>query len=102
MFQRDYSAVYFRPGACKTNLGVNGEGEIDRRRSAWQFYYFTLRRKAVDLFRIKVQLQRIEELPGVFYLLLPLDQPLEPHKSLILFGVGAAPPLLVFPMGGDS
>src|SRR5579871_1271507 len=65
MAQRHHASVDFGADARMTNLGMNGIGKINRRRISRQNDYFALRRKGIDLFRIKINFQRRKKFVGI-------------------------------------
>jgi hypothetical protein len=68
---------------------------------ARQHAHLALRREAVDLLRVEVELQRVQELVRVLDLLLPLEQLPQPgERAVVLVDAGAA--LLVLPVRGNA
>src|ERR1041384_142389 len=100
--QWNYSPVHLGSSTRQSDLGVYGEGEIHRSSSSGKLDYFPLRRKAVDFLWIEIELERIKEFSRVSYLLLPLDEALQPDKGFVFFGVGSAASFFVFPMRRNS
>src|SRR6185436_7395160 len=94
-------AVHARAHALMTDLGVDAVGEVDGRRPPGQGLDLALGREAVDLLRVEVELERVQELVRVLDLLLPFQELAHPGEGLVVL-VRAAPALLVFPMGGDA
>ena len=64
------------------DLGVDGVGEIHRRRPRRQRHDQALRREDVHLVLLQVDLERLEELDGVRRLPLPIDDALQPGDLL--------------------
>ena len=102
IFKRHYSPIDFGSDASEPHLCVNEEREVDRCRSPRQLNHLTLRSEAIDFLGIKIQFERIEKLARIFYFLLPLDQPLQPHKGFVFVRMRASPSFLVFPVCGDA
>ena len=98
--QRHHLAVHPRADTLVADVGVNRVGEVDRRRVARQRLHFTLRREDVDLFRIQLDLQVLQELLRVADLLLPLEQLTQPQEVLLV-ATGADAPFLVLPVRRD-
>ena len=99
--QRHHLAVDARADALVADVGVDGVGEIDRRRAARKRLDLPLRGEDVDLFRIEIDFQVLDELVRIADLLLhfeKLPQPLE----VALVAMVADAPFLVFPVRGDA
>ncbi len=99
--QRDDLAVDTRTDALVPDLGVDGVGEINGRCVAWEGLDRAFGREAVDLLRVEVDLERVQELVGVLDLLLPLEQLPQPGKGLVVL-VRTGAPFLVLPVRGDA
>ena len=82
--QRHHLAVHPGPDALVADLGVDGVGEVDGRRAAGQHLDLALRREAVHLLRVEVELQRLQELARVLDLLLPLEQLPQPGEGVVV------------------
>ena len=79
---------------------MHGIGEIDGTRSRRQHHHASLRREAVDFFRVQVELQCGVEIGRIADLLLPLHQLPEPRDPLIVLRAALA--LLVLPVRRDA
>ena len=82
------------------DVGVDGIGEVDRRRPVGQHLDLAARREGVDLLRIEVDLHVGHELLRVAQLLVRLEQLPHPLEVLLVAG-GADPALLVLPVRRD-
>ncbi len=82
------------------DLGVNAVGEIDRRGVARQHHNFAFRREGVDLFGIKIDLQRGKKFVGIADVALPLDHLPQPSQPLLVLRRDGA--VFIFPVGGDA
>ena len=99
--QRDHLAVDPRAHALVADVGVDAVREVDGGRTAGQRPHLALRREDVDLLRIEVDLQVLQELLRVADLLLDLEQ--LPHPlEVALVAVVADAAFLVFPVRGDA
>src|SRR5689334_11345517 len=81
----------------RADLGVDGEGEVDRRRSLGELNDVTGRREDEDLVLIEIELEELEKLVRRFRVHLELDHLPEPGQVTIQL-VGALGVLLVAPM----
>ena len=95
--ERHQAAVDPRPDAAVAHLGVDGVGEVDRRRAGRQRDDLALGREDVDLVLLQVELQRLEELDRVVGLAVDVGDALEPRhlRGVVLLG-------LVAPVGRDA
>ena len=88
------------------DLGVHGVGEVDRGRAGGQADDAALRREDVDLFRADLEPQRVEELPRVGRLGLPVGDVREPGHvgvdATCASGFAAVHALLVLPVRRDA
>ena len=82
MLQRHELAGDTRTDATVADLGVDGVGEVDRRRPDGQVDHITFGGEDVDLVLLQIGLQVHEELDGVRPLVLPVDDPVEPRQLL--------------------
>ena len=98
--QRHHLAVDARADALVADVGVDRVGEVHRRRVARQRLHLALRREDVDLLRVELDLQVLQELLRIAHLLLPLEQLAQPQEVLLV-AVGADAPFLVLPVRGD-
>ena len=99
--QRHHLAVDARADALVADVGVDGVGEVDRRRAARQRLDLALRREDVDLLRIQLDLQVLQELLRIAHLLLPFEQLAQPDEVLLV-AIGADAPFLVLPVRRDA
>ncbi len=99
--QRHHAAVDARADALVADVGVDAVREVDRRRAARQRPHFALRREDVDLLRIEIDLQVLQELLRVADLLLHLEQLAHPLE-VALVAVVADAAFLVLPVRGDA
>src|SRR5215831_3203339 len=84
VLERDYPAIDLGAAAGQADLGMDRKRKVYGRRSARQLDDLSLGRKTIDLVRVQVELELVQEFAGVFDLLLPLDQALEPDECFIL------------------
>ena len=99
--ERHHLAVDARADALVADVGVDRVGEVDRRRAARQRLDQPLRREGVDLLRIELDLQVLDELLRVADFLLLLEQ--LPHPlEVALVALIADAPFLVLPVRGDA
>src|SRR5690606_2289711 len=100
--QRHDLAVDLGPDASLADLGVNGVGEIDRRRTLGKVDDVAARREDEDLVGEEVHLHRLEELLRILEVLLPLHQLAQPGEFLLVILEVAGAALLVRPVRGDA
>ena len=98
--ERHHLAVDPCADALVADVGVNRVGEIDRRRIARKRLDLSPRREDVDLFRIELDLQVLQELLRVAHLLLPFEQLAQPDEVLLV-AASADTSFLVFPVRRD-
>ena len=98
--QRDHLAVDARPDALMAQVGVDRVREVDRGRAARQRFHQPLRREDVDLFRVELDLQVLDELLRVVHFLLRFEQLAHPLEVAIVALVADAP-FLVLPVRRD-
>ncbi len=95
--QGHHLAVDARADALMADVGVDGVGEIDRRRAARQGLHHALRGEGVDLFGVQLDLEVLDEFLRVGHLLLVLEE--LPHPlEIALVALIADAALLVFPV----
>ncbi len=82
--QRDHASIHLRAHAAVPDFGVNGVGEIDRRRFPRQHNDFPLRSKGINLFRIKIDLQCRKKFVGIGNVPLPLHHLTKPCQPLLV------------------
>ena len=99
--ERHHLAVHARADAAVADVGVNGVGEVERRRAAWERLDLAFRREDVDLLRVEVDLQVVDELLRIADLLLPLEQLAHPLEVPLVALVADAA-FLVLPVRGDA
>ena len=105
--QRHQAAVDPGTDGVVADLGVDGVGEVDRRRPDRQPDHVAARGEHEHLGAVDLEAQRVEELPRVVDLVLPVEQLAQPlHVGLggvggLALGAGAHV-LLVLPVGGDA
>ena len=100
MAQRHHAPVHLGADAGVADFGVHAVGEVDGCGVARQNYNFAFGRESVDLFGIKIDLQRGKKFVGITDVALPLNHLPQPREALfILRGDGA---VFVFPVGGDA
>src|SRR5437868_3310627 len=63
--QRNDTAIYLGPGASIANGRVNGICKVDRRSASRQLNDLAHRREGVNVLRIEVELQRLDEVLGI-------------------------------------
>src|SRR5262245_15991335 len=98
--QRYHPPVYSCADALVPNVGMNGVRKVNRSRAPRQGLHFSLGREDVDLFGIQIDLEVLQELLRIAYLLLDLEQLAHPVK-IALVAVVTDPPFLVLPVGGN-
>ena len=97
--QRHDGAVDLRADAMVAHLGMDGVGEIHRRRPGAQAHGLALRREHEHLGRRQVHLQILQKLARIVRLVLPVDHFAQPGELLVHGVLAAAPALfLVAPM----
>ena len=99
--QRDDAAVDLRADRAVADVGVDGVGEVDRRRVGRQHLDLALRREDVDLVVEEVGAEGLEELARVGLVLLPVHQLADPGEPLLV-GLGVLLAALVAPVRGDA
>ncbi len=99
--ERHHAAVDARADALVADVGVDGVGEVHRRRAARQRLHFALRREDVDLFRIELDPQVLHELLRVAHFLLRLEELPQPVEVLLV-ALGADAAFLVLPVRRDA
>ena len=98
--ERDDLSVDAGADALMSDVGVNRIGKVDRRRAARERFHQALRREGIDLLRIQIDLEVLDEFVRVARLLLVLEQ--LPHPGEVaLVPLIANPPFLVLPVCGD-
>ena len=102
----DQPAVDAGADGAVADLGVDGVGEVDRRRPDRQRLDLAARGEDVDLGPVDLEPQGLEELPRVVDLALPVEQLAHPRHVVVVAGaVGVdalAAVLLVLPVRGDA
>ena len=98
--ERHHAAVHLGASAGVSYFGVNGVGKINGRGVAGQHHDFALGSKGVNLFRIKVDLERGKKLAGIGNFLLPLHHLPQPGKALFVLGRNGT--VFVLPVGGNA
>ena len=98
--ERHHLPVHPRADTLVPDIGVNGIGEIHWRSVAWKRFDLPLRREDVDLLRVEIDLQVLQELLGIANLLLPFEELPQPDEILFV-ATGADTPFLVLPVRGD-
>ena len=81
------------------DAGVDCIGKVDRRRAGGQAHDLALRGEDEDLVVEHIDLERVDVILGVVFLLLGFQQTAHPFKLLL---VASGHALLVFPVGGDA
>ena len=99
--ERHHLAVDARADALVADVGVDRVREVDRRRAARQRLDLPLRREGVDLFRIELDLQVLDELLRVADFLLLFEQLAHPLEVALVALVADAA-FLVLPVRGDA
>ena len=99
--QRHHRAVDAGADALMADVGVDRVGEVDGRGAARQRLHLAARGEAVDLLRVEVDLQVLDELLRIADFLLPLDQLPQPAEVLLV-RLGADAAFLVLPVRGDA
>src|ERR1043165_1918011 len=99
--ERDHASVDTRAGAGVADFRVNHVREVHGRRAARQLDHLAHWREGVNVFRIQVELERVEEVLRVFYFLRPFDERAQSLKRLIVVARTAFP-FLVFPVRGHA
>ena len=95
--ERHHLAVDARAHALPADVGMNRIREIDRRGAPRKGFDLPLGREGVDLLRIEVDLQVLDELLRIADLVLELEQ--LPHPlEIALVALVADAPFLVFPV----
>ena len=82
--ERHHLAVDARADALMADVGVDRVGEVDRRRVARQRLDLAFRREDVDLLRVQLDLQVLQELLRIAHLLLPFEQLPQPEEVLLV------------------
>ena len=95
--ERHHLAVHPRADALVADVGVDGVGEVHRRRVARERLHLALRREDVDLFGVELDLEVLEEFLRIADLLLPFEELPQPDEVLLV-AAGADPALLVLPV----
>src|SRR5688572_31460874 len=98
--ERNHPPVDAGADALIADVGVNGVGEIDGGCSARQRSHLALRREDVDLLRIQVDLEVLQELLRIPHLLLHFEQLPHPLEVPLVVVIADAS-LLVLPVRGD-
>src|SRR5262245_18028186 len=99
--ERHHLAVDARADALVSDVGMNGVREVDRRGTTGKGLDEPFRRETVDLLRIQIDLEVLDELQRVAHLLLVLEQ--LPHPlEVALVPVIADAPLFVLPVSCDA
>ena len=96
--ERHDAAVDLGADGLVADVGVDGVGEVDRRRALRQRLHLALRREDVDLVVEEVGAERLHELARVGLVLLPVQQRLHPGEPVVVLLALAA---LVEPVRGD-
>ena len=82
--KRHDAAVDLRADGLVPDVGVDGIGEVDRRRARRQRLHLALRREDVHLVVEEIGAQRAHELGGVLVVALPIHQRLDPDDPLVV------------------
>jgi hypothetical protein len=99
--ERNHLAVDARADTLVADVGVYRVREVHRRGTARQRFHLALRRKDVDLLRVEIDLQVLQELLRVTDFLLRLEQ--LPHPlEIALIALVADAPFLVLPVRRDA
>jgi len=99
--QGNHPAIHARAGAGVAHFRVNHVSEIDRRRAARQLNDLAHRSKGVNILRVEIELERIDEFARVLHFLRPFDQRTQ-HLQCFVIVAFAAFPFLVLPMRGHA
>ncbi len=81
---------------------MNRVSEIYRSGITREANHLALGRERINLFRIKVDLQRAQKIRGIFHILLPFDEMAQPRDSLIFAVVRDKLSVFIFPMCCDT
>ena len=84
--ERDDLAVHLRADAAVPDVGVDGVGEVERRRAGGEVLHLALRREDEHLVLEEIDLERLQELGGLLLALL-LEELAQPGH-LLASGVG--------------
>src|SRR5580692_7840296 len=82
--QRHHAPIDFGSDAGVADFGVHAVGEVDRRRVAGQHHDLAFWSKRVNLFGIKIDLQRGKKFVGIADVPLPLDHLPQPRQALLV------------------
>ena len=99
--QRHHLAVDAGADALVADVGVNGVREIDRRRAPRERLHLPFGREDVDLFRIQIDFEVLNELVRVADFLLHFQQLADPLEVALVAMVADAA-FLVFPVRRDA
>ncbi len=99
--QGNHPAIHARAGARVAYFRVNHVSEIDRRRPARQLDDLAHGSKRVNILRIEIELECVDEFARVLHFLRPFDQRAQHLQGFVIVAF-AALPFLVLPMGGDA
>ncbi len=93
--------VHLGPLAAQPHVGVDQEGEVNRRRPLGQLLHVAFRGEHEDLVLVEVHLEELEEFLGGVGVLLELEELAEPGEVPV--NLALLPPLaLVQPVGRDA
>ena len=98
--ERHHAAVDARADALMADVGVNRVREVHGGRILGQHLHLSARREGVDLLRIEIDLQVLEELLRIPHLLLPFEQLAQPLEVLLV-AARADAAFLVLPVRRD-
>ena len=96
--QRHDGAVHLRAHAVVAHLGVDGVGEIDRRRTGAQAHNLAFRREHEHLGGREIHFQVLQELARILRLVLPVHHLAQPRQLLVQRVAALAALLLVAPV----
>src|SRR5215204_6189897 len=99
--QRHHAAVDADTNALVADVSVYRVGKVDRRRPTRQRAHLALGREDVDLLGIEIDLQVLQELGGIAYLLLHLEELTHPLE-IAFVAVVADAAFLVLPVRRDA
>ena len=100
--ERHDPPVHLRADRAVADVGVDGVGEVDRRRAGRQRLHLALRREDEHLLVEEVGAEALDELGGVVLVGVDVHQLPHPGVPLLVGALRAAPVLLVRPVRGDA
>ena len=98
--QRRDVAVHLRTAAVESDVGMDGEGEVQHARALRKFLEIPARGEDEDGVVVQVHAQVTHELLGIGHVGLPVQRLAEPVFSALAF-LDLVPSFLVEPVGGD-